>query len=179
MMLKTASTGAKTGINPQLIDRIILYHTYFRLSPLVLEEVRAIDPRIEIIGPETIASDLDGKYPALAHTVLGVPLGKGSFIAPDRFIERSLNDRFSTDLSKLLMHRDSEFSVIVESIEQNKAVVIQGQSGSGKTKIALDACLSFSKRHHWDLLILDSRYSSHLDDDIELILSESENIILL
>lgn len=170
---------SKTGINPQLIDRIILCHTYFRLSPLVLEEVRAIDPRIEIIGPETIASDLDGKYPALAHTVLGVPLGKGSFIAPDRFIERSLNDRFSTDLSKLLMHRDSEFSVIVESIEQNKAVVIQGQSGSGKTKIALDACLSFSKRHHWDLLILDSRYSSHLDDDIELILSESENIILL
>lgn len=73
---------SKTGINPQLIDRIILYHTYFRLSPLVLEEVRAIDPRIEIIGPETIASDLDGKYPALAHTVLGVPLGKGSFIAP-------------------------------------------------------------------------------------------------
>lgn len=98
------------------------------LSPFTsgTREVRAIDPRIEIIGPETIASDLDGKYPALAHTVLGVPLGKGSFIAPDRFIERSLNDRFSTDLSKLLMHRDSEFSVIVESIEQNKAVVDSG-----------------------------------------------------
>lgn len=99
---------SKTGIDPQLIDRIILCHTYFRLSPLVLEEVRAIDPRIEIIGPETIASDLDRKFPALAHTVLGIPLGKGSFIAPDRFIERSLNDRFTTDLSKPLMHGDSE-----------------------------------------------------------------------
>ena len=170
---------SKTGINPQLIDRIILCHTYFRLSPLVLEEVRAIDPRIEIIGPETIASDLDGKYPALAHTVLGVPLGKGSFIAPDRFIERSLNDRFSTDLSKLLMHRDSEFSVIVESIEQNKAVVIQGQSGSGENQDRPRRMPLIQQTASLDLLILDSRYSSHLDDDIELILSESENIILL
>lgn len=170
---------SKTGIDLQLIDRIVLCHTTPRLSPPIAAEVYAVDPRVEIIGPETIASDLDGKYPVLAHTVLGVPLGKGSFISPDRFIERSLNDRFATDLSKPLMHRDSEFSVIIESIEQSKAVVIQGQSGSGKTKIALNACLSFSNRHHWDLLILDSRYSTYLDDDIELILSESENIILL
>ena len=170
---------SKTGVDSQLIDRIVLCHTTPRLSPSIAAEVYAVDPRIEIIGPETIAGDLDEKYPALAHSILGVPLGKGSFITPDRFIERSLNDRFTTDLSKPLMHRDSEFSDIIESIEQSKAVVIQGQSGSGKTKIAIDACLSFSKKQHWDLLILDSRYSTYLDDDIELILSESENIILL
>lgn len=169
----------KTHIDPQLIDRIILCHTKFRLSPSILEEVRAIDPRIEIIGPETIASDLDGKYPALAHTALGVPLGKGSFVAPDRFIERNSHARFRTDLSKPLVHRESEFADVIESIEQNRAVVIQGQSGSGKTHIALDACRSFSKRHRWDFLILDSKYSANLDEDIELILSESENIILL
>lgn len=169
----------KTHIDPQLIDRIILCHTKFRLSPSILEEVRAIDPRIEIIGPETIASDLDGKYPALAHTALGVPLGKGSFVAPDRFIERNSHARFRTDLSKPLVHRESEFADVIESIEQNRAVVIQGQSGSGKTQIALDACRSFSKRHRWDFLILDSKYSANLDEDIELILSESENIILL
>ncbi|WP_019128974.1 hypothetical protein [Enorma massiliensis] len=170
---------SKTGIDPQLIDRIVLCHTYFRLSPLALEEVRAIDPRIEIIGPETIASDLDGKYPALAHTVLGIPLGKGSFIAPDRFIEHNSHARFRTDLSKPLVHRESELAEAIESIEQNKAVVIQGQSGSGKTKIALEACLSFSEKHRWDFLILDSKYSANLDEDIELILSESENIIIL
>lgn len=125
---------SKTGIDPQLIDRIVLCHTYFRLSPLALEEVRAIDPRIEIIGPETIASDLDGKYPALAHTVLDIPLGKGSFIAPNRFIEHNSHARFRTDLSKPLVHRESELAEAIESIEQNKAVVIQGQSGSGKPR---------------------------------------------
>ena len=170
---------SKTHINPQLIDRVVLCHTTPRLSPSIAENVYAVDPRIEIIGPETIASDLDGKYPALAHTVLGVPLGKGSFIAPDRFIERNSHARFRTDLSKPLMHRESEFMDIIESIEQNRAVVIQGQSGSGKTKIALDACRLFSKRHCWDFLILDSKYSANLDEDIELILSESENVIVL
>lgn len=170
---------SKTGIDPQLIDRIVLCHTTPRLSPSIAAEVYAVDPRVEIIGPETIASDLDGKYPALAHAVLGVPLGKGSFISPDRFIERNSNARFRTDLSKPLVHRESELADLIESIEQNRAVVIQGRSGSGKTKIALDACLSFSEKHRWDFLILDSRYSANLDEDIELILSESENVIIL
>lgn len=170
---------SKTGINPQFIDRIILCHTTPRLSPSITAEVSAVDPRIKIIGPETIASDLDGKYPALAHSILGVPLGKGSFVSPDRFIAHNARGRFTTNLSKPLMHRDSELSNIIQTINQNKAVVIQGQSGSGKTKIALDACLSFSKEHRWDLLILDSRYSTNLDEDIELVLSGSENIIIL
>lgn len=170
---------SKTGIDPQLIDRIVLCHTTPRLSPSIAAEVYAVDPRVEIIGPETIASDLDGKYPVLAHTVLGVPLGKGSFISPDRFIERNSHARFRTDLSKPLVHRESEIADVIESIEQNRAVVIQGQSGSGKTKIALDTCLSFSEKHRWDFLILDSRYSANLDEDIELILSESENVVIL
>lgn len=170
---------SKTNINPRFIDRIVLCHTTPRLSPSIAAEIYAVDPRIEIIGPETIASDLDGKYPALAHSILGVPLGKGSFISPDRFIERNLHGRFTTDLSKPLVHRDSELSDIIELMEQNRAVVIQGQSGSGKTKIAFDACLSFSEVHRWDFLILDSRYSTNLDEDIELVLSESENVIVL
>ena len=70
---------SKTSIDPQLIDRIVLCHTTPRLSPSIAAEVYAVDSRVEIIGPETIASDLDGKYPALAHAVLGVPLGKSKF----------------------------------------------------------------------------------------------------
>lgn len=169
----------KTHIDPQFIDRIIVCHTFFRLSPSIAQEVCDIDPRIEIIGPETIASDLNRKYPALAHLIWNIPLGKGSFIAPNRFIERNEKGRFTTDPSKPLMYRESELLDIVNSIEQSKVVVIQGQSGSGKTKIALEACKSFSKEHHWDFLVLDSRYSANLDEDIELILSKSENLVVL
>lgn len=169
----------KTKINPLLIDQIVLCHTTPRLSPSIAAEVSAVDSRIIIIGPETIASDLDGKYPALAYSILGVPLGKGSFIGPNRFIERNSHGHFTTDLSKPLVHRDSELSAITESIAHNKAVMIQGQSGSGKTKIALEACRLFSEEYHWDFLVLDSRYSANLDEDIELILSGSENIIIL
>lgn len=170
---------SKTGINQQLIDLIVLCHTIPRLSPSIAAEIHAVDSRIEIIGPETIASDLNGKFPALAHLILGIPLGRGSFISPGRFIERNSHGRFTTDLSKPLVYRNSEFSDIIKAIEQNKAVVIQGQSGSGKTKIALEVCRSFSEKHRWDFLVLDSRYLANLDEDIELILSGSEDIIIL
>lgn len=72
----------KTKINSSLIKKIILCHTTPRLEPAITAEVMSVDPRIEIVGPETIADDLNVKYPTLAHLALGVPLGKGSFISP-------------------------------------------------------------------------------------------------
>lgn len=169
----------KTKINSSLIKKIILCHTTPRLEPAITAEVMSVDPRIEIIGPETIADDLNVKYPTLAHLALGVPLGKGSFISPDTFVERSSQGRFTTSQSKPFKYRDNEMPTIVKAIEDNKVVVIQGQSGSGKTRIALEACREFSKAQHWDFLVLDSKYSSNLDEDIELIPAESENIIIL
>lgn len=170
---------SKTNVNSSLIDRIVLCHTKPRLDPSITAEVLNIDSRIKIIGPEAIAEDLDKKYAPLAFLTLGVPLGKGSFISPEAFAERNSQGRFTTDQSKPLLHRDDDMSDIVKSINQSKAVLIHGQSGCGKTRIALEACCKFSEEKRWDFLILDSKYSDNIDEDIELILTESENLIIL
>lgn len=170
---------SKTHIDSSLIDRIVLCHTTPRLDPAIAAEVQHVDPRIEIIGPEAIAEDLDKKYASLAFLTLGIPLGKGSFISPKAFADRNSQGRFTTDQSKPLLYRDDDISNIVESINQSKAVLIHGRSGCGKTKIALEACVRFSEETHWDFLVLDSKYSDNIDEDIELVLDASENLIIL
>lgn len=169
----------KTHVDSSLIDHIVLCHTTPRLSPSIAAEVSRIDPRIDIVGPEAMADDLDKKYASLAHLTLGIPLGKGSFIEPKAFIERYSHGRFTTSQSKELLYRDDEISSIIDLISANKAVLIHGQSGSGKTRIALESCKRFSKANNWDFLVLDSRYSNNIDEDIELVLPESENLVIL
>lgn len=169
----------KTHVDSSLIDHIVLCHTTPRLSPSIAAEVSRIDPRIDIVGPEAMADDLDKKYASLAHLTLGIPLGKGSFIEPKAFIERYSHGRFTTNQSKELLYRDDEISSIIDLISANKAVLIHGQSGSGKTRIALESCKRFSKANNWDFLVLDSRYSNNIDEDIELVLPESENLVIL
>ncbi|EPD77479.1 hypothetical protein [Atopobium sp. oral taxon 199] len=170
---------SKTHIDSSLIDRIVLCHTTPRLDPSITAEVLNIDSRIEIIGPEAIAEDLDKKYAPLAFLTLGIPLGKGSFISPEAFVKRNSQGRFTTDQSKPLLYRDDDMSDIIKSINQNKAVLIYGQSGCGKTRIALEACRKFSEEKSWGFLVLDSKYSDSIDEDIELILTESESLIIL
>lgn len=170
---------SKTHVNLSNIERVVLCHTTPRLDPSIIVEVQNIDPRIEIIGPETIAEDLDKKYPSLAFLTLGVPLGKGSFISPEVFINRCSHGRFTTNQSNPLLYRDNDMSDIINLINRNKAVLIYGQSGCGKTRIALEACRKYSIEKCWDFLILDSKYSENIDEDIELILTESKNLIIL
>lgn len=169
----------KTKIDSSLIERIILCHTKPRLEPSIAAEVMGLDSRIEIIGPEAMADDLNVKYPSLAHLTLGTPLSKGSFIDWKNFIKRSSQGRFTTEQTGTFLYRTSEMANVIESISQNRAVLIFGQSGSGKTRIALEACREFSERNYWDFLVIDSRYSANVDDDVELILAESENLIIL
>ena len=169
----------KTKIDSSLIERIILCHTKPSLEPSIAAEVMGLDSRIEIIGPEAMADDLNVKYPSLAHLTLGIPLGKGSFIDWENFIKRSSQGRFTTGQKGAFLYRTNEMANVIESISQNRAVLIFGQSGSGKTRIALEACREFSERNYWDFLVIDSRYSANVDDDVELILTESENLIIL
>ena len=128
---------SKTHVNLSNIERVVLCHTTPRLDPSIIVEVQNIDPRIEIIGPETIAEDLDKKYPSLAFLTLGVPLGKGSFISPEVFINRCSHGRFTTNQSNPLLYRDNDMSDIINLINRNKAVLIYGQSGCGKQELPL------------------------------------------
>lgn len=135
----------KTKIDSSLIERIILCHTTPRLEPSIAAEVMGLDSRIEIIGPEAIADDLNVKYPSLAHLTLGTPLGKGSFIDWENFIKRSSQGRFTTEQKGAFLYRTSEMTSVMESISQNKAVLIFGQSGSGKRELPLKLVANSAK----------------------------------
>ncbi len=169
----------KTAIPQEKIAKIILCHTFPRLSPKIASKIHAIDSRIEIIGPETIAMELDRYYPALAHISLGVSLGKNSFVDADAFIRKQAVNAFSTDQSSRLISRDNELKSTTETIGLHDITLIKGSAGCGKTKLALEACKAFCAKENWDFLILESKYSRNADSDIDLILPESRNLLIM
>ncbi len=170
---------AKTSIPLDVIDKVILCHTCPRLSPKIDRSVRAIDPRIEIIGPETIAEDLDQKFPILAHLNFGVALGSGAFITDDTFISRQRDAKFATEQQRQLLYRDKDIQEFINRLSESKILIIEGQSGCGKTKLALEGCKKYRAETGSDFLILESRDAGAADNDIELILKGSKSIVVL
>lgn len=170
---------SKTGISNDRVERIVLCHNKFRLKGEISERVKSINPKITIIGPEQIAQDLDRLYPALAHTNLGISLGKGAFISKGAFLHRQQSSAFPTDQSKRLQYRDEELANLVGCISKEKVLILGGPSGCGKTKLALDACDAFATKHGWDFVVLEARNSKKADDDIELVVKHSTRLLVM
>lgn len=170
---------SKTGIPNDRVERIVLCHNKFRLNGEISERVKSVDSRITIVGPEQIAQDLDHLYPVLAHTALGIPLGRGAFIIKEAFLHRQQSSAFPTDQSKRLQYRDEELANLVECISEEKVTILGGPSGCGKTKLALEACDAFASKHGWDFVVLEARNSKNAGDDIELIVKHSARLLVM
>lgn len=170
---------SKTGIPNDHVERIVLCHSKFRLKGNVSNRVKSIDPRIVIIGPEQIAQDLEWRYPVLAYANLGTPLGKGAFISKEAFFRRQRSSAFPTDQSKQLRYRNDELADLVQCISEEKVIILGGPSGCGKTKLALEACDAFAVKCGWDFVVLEAKNSKNADEDIELIVRQSDRLLVM
>ncbi|MDF7663550.1 ATP-binding protein [Bifidobacterium sp. ESL0763] len=171
--------SSKTGISDSRITKIICCHTCSRLTPSQEQELKTIDRRIELIGPSQIAHDLDAFYPALADEHLGIKLGDGTLCTIQQFKTNEEKRAYTTPHSAPFKGRDEQLSQLVTLIEQNEITILKGASGTGKTRLGLEACDLFSKQYHYQCLVLESRSAENAESDIISFLSHSDNTIVL
>lgn len=141
---------AKTGMPVTKIQEVVFCHTSAldtgELATLrELCEQRGINLSVFEIG--SISYDLLEKYPGIARDLLGIDVDSGQILAPDEFVTLYGNNKLATRLDTTFYFREDELQKIEGAIERNDLLIVQGKAGVGKTRLALECCAQFGKRH--------------------------------
>lgn len=161
------------------VKRIICCHLAWRLSPEQEGKLRALDSRIELIGPKTIASDLANKYHDLAAEFLHVRMGVDAIITPDEWIRREERKGYATPQSGELRHRAKELEELRDALERVQIVVIHGPSGCGKTRLALELVNRYAQDKRVASYVLSKVRGAGVAEDVNEFLSEGDAVLLV
>lgn len=159
--------------------RIICCHLAWRLSPEQEGKLRALDSRIELIGPKTIALDLANKYHDLAAEFLHVRMGVDAIITPDEWIRREERKGYATPQSGELRHRAKELEELRDALERVQIVVIHGPSGCGKTRLALELVNRYAQDKQVASYVLSKVRGTGVAEDVNEFLSEGDAVLLV
>lgn len=171
----------KTGISIEKIEEIVLCYPS-QLSPKEIEQLRnkceIKGVNINLYGIGVISHDLSEKYPDIAKDHLGIDVDTGQIVRLDRFIPLYEKNKLATTLSTAFHFRDEEKNNLLESIKSNSLVLISGQAGVGKSRLAIECYQRFIEN--------DSSYEAYcicnhgidLFEDIKTYFSDSKNYLI-
>ena len=136
----------KTGISADDVAEIIYCHTYDRLRPgddhnlrKYCEERGAV---LTLIGLDKLGNDIFCKYPVLAKDFLEISVDSGQILPLDIFVEKHDANKMSAPLGTEFLLRDEELEKAKTALYSNDVLLIAGPAGVGKTRFALELCLS-------------------------------------
>jgi len=136
----------KTGISISKIEEIVLCYTS-ELSPEKIEQLRnkcqEKSVNINTYGIGSISFDLLEKYPGLAKDYLGIDVDTGQIIPLERFISLYEKNKLATTLKTTFHFREEEMNSLLAAIGSNNLVIISGQAGVGKSRIAVECYQQF------------------------------------
>lgn len=159
--------------------RIVCCHLVWRLTPEQEGRLRALDSRLELIGPKTIALDLSNKYHDLAADYLHVRMGVDAIITPDEWIRREEKKGYATPQSGELRHRTKELEELRDALERVQIVVIHGPSGCGKTRLALELVNRYAQNKRVASYVLSKVRGAGIAEDVNEFLSEGDAVLLV
>ncbi|MCD8408569.1 hypothetical protein LNI96_11635 [Tenacibaculum dicentrarchi] len=102
------------------------------------------DTQIEIISLDELKYDLLRPYGFLANEFLGIELDTGQILEIDRFIYE--NDKKTTSLQNPFVSRKDELEKVIETLDQNRIVILSGHPGTGKTRLAIETAIKFKEK---------------------------------
>lgn len=147
--------------NPEMgaLGSIICCYSCSRFNPTDINLLKQIDSRVILVGPDDIA-EMCITYPWLAHEYLGTETSSTTICDLDYFIAITEKDAFAPSLKLDLAGRDQEIEELLQIISGNQAVCLVGKSGSGKTKLAIEACARYSTSENAVILVMRPSHKS-------------------
>lgn len=135
------------------LDLIICCYSHSRFTPADINLLKEADPRVILVGPDEIA-EMCVTYPWLAYEYLGVEAGSTQICDLEKFISLTEEDAFAPSLKTELVERAQEIEDLLQILGANQAVCLTGKSGSGKTRLAIEACVQYSTTEKAEVLVI-------------------------
>ncbi|MBQ2932657.1 MAG: hypothetical protein IJE62_07480 [Clostridia bacterium] len=162
--IKACLDESKTHIKIEDISQIICCHTSTNFNPGQVKTLSSLFANVKIIGLGELSYDLFLNYPSLASEFLDIPLDTHQIFKKADFILEAEKNQFSTPLDMPILCRDQEIDAVCGLAKDNPVVIIQGASGSGKTRLALSVADRFNEEKNYEIRIIKSNKENIYDD---------------
>lgn len=180
--LKDALNTDKTKIDIQLIKEIILAHTSSNLTVEQTNELMSLAHEkqidLNIFGIDQISYDLYYRYKDLARDFLGIRLDTNQVFQVDDFIKYNDANSIAAPLDTKFLKRSFIFNELYNKVKYSDYIIVYGKAGSGKTRISLEFCRTFSKENNYKLICIKSN-DLEIYEDIITNLQEPGNYLIL
>ena len=133
---------SKLSLNKDKIQKIICGYcsTNIHIEQFddIIYSIKGVD--VELIGVDTLSHDLALLYPHIAKNQLGIAIDTNQFFDIDDFVKAYDANGINAPIDCHFFYRESEFTELCSSINNNKVTILTGPSGIGKTRLAVEVC---------------------------------------
>ena len=171
----------KTGVAISKIKEIVLCYTS-ELSAKNIDKLREQCEKaavnLNLFGLGAISYDLLEKYPSISKDYLGVEVDTGQIVPLDVFISLYEKNKLATTLQTGFHFREEEKSNLLSLINDNSLVIVTGQAGVGKSRIAVECYQQFIKENETYKAYCIFNQGIDLFEDIKSYFSDSGNFLI-
>ena len=134
------------------LSEIILFVNYKLESPIdqkIFDYASSKKVKCTILDEGSLAIEIYDLYPHLANSHLGLPIDTGQIVQLETFIKeyQTKSAGLATPLDNHFLFREVELGQVINSLEENDFVILEGNPGVGKTKLAIEAIYAFQNKH--------------------------------
>ena len=170
---------SKTGIPKEQIVKIIYCHIdklEAAEKSKVIKLCQENNCNFENYDVSSLSFELAHSHPQVANDILGISTDTQQVLIPKKFIEEKSR---TITLENSFFHREDEKKEIKVALETNDLIVITGDAGTGKTRIALEVMSEYLKEYpNYFGCCIENRYAT-LEDDFLNLYNSHDNILLL
>lgn len=150
------------------IEEIVCCHTSSNLSAGDDQKLHKLcsDQGIllTIYGVDEIAQQIYRNCPVIARDFLGISIDTNQIMSAEEFVKLYDSSETSAPLNTVFQNRIKELDSLKSDIRSNKAVIVHGSAGVGKTRIVLEAVRTVSQEDGYRLLCVKNNNLPLYDD---------------
>lgn len=180
--IKTCFDEEKTELSNANISEIIYCHTFSNITAGQDKKLRTYcegrGVSFSIYGIDTIAQDLYDKYHVLARDLLSIKISTGQILSDDEFMRDYNSNTLAATLDTEFQFREKEVESILNAINEKCVIIICGQAGVGKTRIALEVARRYHSLNKGRYFCIRSN-RLHIHEDLHIYLDTPGKYLLL
>lgn len=169
----------KSHITPDKIEEILCVYNSNGLDSgdidLLKEYLKSLSQEnisLVIWGIDDLLDTIVSKDPVLAEKYFGLSIWDNQLLTPSQFIREynQSNGILQIPMDTRLIAREQEVKDIQEYFNSCQALILTGDPGVGKTRLALEFARNFNEKGYWTFCIRDKGIS--IQDDMHQLIQE-------
>lgn len=171
-----------THIEHDNIAEILYFHTTSNLTPEQDKELkdrcRSKGILLRIYGIDHLVNELHNNHKYLVKQHLGITIATDQILSCNDFIRTYNKAKTAAPIDTDFKFRTEEIKAIFSALDDQKAVLLCGAPGVGKTRLALECCHRYAENNSYEVFCIRNN-NLNIYDDLHLFFKASGKYMVL